>query len=141
MMPWKLDSDTLFWRRSCMVTSHGSMPAKVTAAAISLSPLLPSSLRMATLTFLLLLRTDPGVHSGLNGTFQAGASLEFCTACSDSTHSDAHWSFSSLNAVASHMALELDTVSCSTISPLTEIQMSLEAEVDPTTEAGTPALA
>lgn len=49
-MPWKESREARPLRRSDMVTSQGSMPPLYTAAAISLSPLLPSSLITATLT-------------------------------------------------------------------------------------------
>ena len=72
-----------------MATSQGSKPAACSAAAISRSPLLPSSRSTATRGRSPRARASAGVHAGAHGSAQVGAVRVASPACSTATHSGA----------------------------------------------------
>mmetsp|Transcript_8454 Transcript_8454/g.25386 ORF Transcript_8454/g.25386 Transcript_8454/m.25386 type:complete len:279 (-) Transcript_8454:2751-3587(-) len=132
-MPRKESREDLPWSMSDMAMSQVSKPAAWNAAAISLSPLLPSSLMMATLCLACAFRTPFGVKAGVKGTVQAGALRTDREAASLSTQVSTHCSLSSSNALSSQTSLRLCTVSPTTSSPLIETVIPLLDLVLPTT--------
>mmetsp|Transcript_42935 Transcript_42935/g.128887 ORF Transcript_42935/g.128887 Transcript_42935/m.128887 type:complete len:445 (+) Transcript_42935:1310-2644(+) len=127
--------------RSDIVMSHGSIPPANAAAAISRSPLEPSSRMTATRTLSVASSFALAVNSGLYGRAHFGAVRVACTACSASTHSSAHCSRSSANAVASHTSRIAAVLPDTATLPATETEMSAAAVVLPITDAATPAAA
>ena len=99
-----------------MVTSHASNPAIWKLATISLSPLLPSSLIMATLGWLSLSGDD---GTGSNDSLYSGARLLQRPASSSITHCGLFCSRSSWKLVASQISRKSTILCSNTTSPPT----------------------
>mmetsp|Transcript_1373 Transcript_1373/g.3213 ORF Transcript_1373/g.3213 Transcript_1373/m.3213 type:complete len:305 (-) Transcript_1373:1023-1937(-) len=131
MMPRKLSREARPLSRSLMVMSHGSIPAACTAAAISRSPLLPSSRRTATRTLLVAAMTSGNVLAGVKLRFHTGLVRPARLAASASTHSSAACRRSSTKEVASQASRSTGMLSASTGLPPTATATLWSAAVEP----------
>mmetsp|Transcript_15434 Transcript_15434/g.64079 ORF Transcript_15434/g.64079 Transcript_15434/m.64079 type:complete len:271 (+) Transcript_15434:1423-2235(+) len=134
--PRKSSSLACPWMRSDMVTSCGASPAMCSAAAISRSPLEPSSRMTATLW-----RGAPSATSGRssNGTRHGTPpAVPLVTrARSDATASGVRWRRSIAQLVASHSSRSAAVSPTMATAPPTDTVTSLVASVRPTGTHGT----
>mmetsp|Transcript_7756 Transcript_7756/g.22031 ORF Transcript_7756/g.22031 Transcript_7756/m.22031 type:complete len:222 (-) Transcript_7756:2582-3247(-) len=122
-----------------MVTSQGSKPAACRAAAISRSPLLPSSLSTATRTLSSRARISGSVASGVNDSRHSGAVRSARPLSSCATHPSAHCRRSSRKAVSSHAARSSCTELEICRAPPAATSTCCAARVRPRRTQGTPA--
>mmetsp|Transcript_19636 Transcript_19636/g.66816 ORF Transcript_19636/g.66816 Transcript_19636/m.66816 type:complete len:395 (+) Transcript_19636:731-1915(+) len=127
--------------RSDMVTSHGSKPAAWKAAAISRSPLLPSSRSTATLTLSAFSMTAASVLAGVMPHDHDGPTRAARPACSSATVAWLACSRSRWKDVSSHSSRRAGVVPSTHASPPTLTATLSPASVVPSLTSGTSAAA
>jgi len=127
-------------KRSDIVISHGSNPAAWNAAAISLSPLLPSSRMMATFGFEEAVNSFPSVNLGVKDRDHDGDVLHFSPSFSSLTQDFRRCNSSSWKLVSSHRSLRSEVFSLRCRLPSTKTSISGELVTSPITLAEAPAI-